>query len=219
MPNKNRILAVFRQRLERLPVGRHPALYFNPWVEGYKDFVFGGRAGPAVQCTSLFHELGHAAQFGADKFRTRASEAGFLFKSRRRFIYDRYCEDPRTGQATHRELDTFAHQLHLMRVAGYKVEDGEFMRYSARLMTYMSDWYNIPGDDEAGRAKYCHDFLAERYATLKASEVLAKLETWLDLTAKRLVRKKLAYPAHWQDASVRERYHADGHVWACQRPA
>ena len=96
---------------------------FNPWVEGYRDYAFGGRAGPSIGVRNVFHEMAHAAQFGRDSFRQRATAEGYKFKVRTIFVFDRYCQEPRSGQATYRELDTFAYQLHLMRAAGMKVDD------------------------------------------------------------------------------------------------
>jgi thiaminase len=148
-------------------------------------------------------------------FRTRATEGGFHFKVPRRFIFDRYCTEPKTNQATVRELETFAYQLHLMRLAGYKVDDQQFMNYSARLMQYMHDWWWIPGKGDDERAAFCFKRIAEHYASTTSAEVVDRLEAWLDATAKRLKRKKLDYPATWPEASVRKRYHADGHVWVC----
>lgn len=210
-----RTLTVFRERLKRLPLARHPALFFNPWVEGYRDYAFGGRAGPSVQASSMFHELAHAAQFGVEKFRTRATDTGFHFKVPQRFIYDRYCAEPRTHQATLRELETFAYQLHLMRLAGYKLDDRAFTDYSARLMQYMHDWWHVPGGDEDARAAYCAGHILEFHARLAPAMVLDRLEAWLDATARRLKRRKQAYPRPWDSQGATPRYRVDGTVWAC----
>jgi hypothetical protein len=213
--SKERTLGVFRGRLSRLRVANHPALFFNPWIEGYRDYAFGGLSGPVVETSSLFHELGHAAQFGVKLFRTRASDRGFRFKMPMRFIYDRMCVEPTSNQATLRELDTFAHQLHLMRKAGFKVSDKHFMAYSARLMRHMADWWHVPGGDEDARAAYCQTWLEKRYAQLTVSEVEDKLEAWLDATHRRLQRQKQRYPQPWTDQTTLKRYRVDGTVWAC----
>ncbi len=190
-PTSGRVVSVFRARLSRLPVAAHPALRFDPWLEGYRGYVFGGRAGPSVSVTSLFHELGHAAQFGVQMFRTRATEHGFHFKVPRKFIFNRYCDEPRTGQGTERELETFAYQLHLLRCAGHKVSDEHFMPYCARLMRFMPDWYHIPGEGDEGRAKHCEQRLNEHYHRLERREVVDRLEAWLDATARRLKRQHI----------------------------
>lgn len=185
---RSRVLQVFGQRLMRLPVARHPALFFNPWAEGYRNYAFGGAAGPSVHASNMFHELAHAAQLGPDMFRTRATDTGFHFKVPQRFIFDRYCCEPKTGQATHRELQTFAYQLHLMRAAGYKIDDDRFMADSAKLMRFMHDWYHIHGDDDEGRAHWCREQIATHYAGSRCSEVVDRLEGWLDATQRRLDR-------------------------------
>lgn len=185
-----RIVEVCRARLARLPVAGHSALRFDPWVEGYRNYVFGARAGPTVSVTSLFHELAHAAQFGAEKFRYRATDHGFQFKVPRRFIFDRYCDEPRTGQATHRELQTFAYQLHLLRLAGHKVADEHYIPYCARLMQFMHDWYFIPGKSDEARARYCAQVIEREFHRVSAMEVSDRLEGWLDATTRRMRRTK-----------------------------
>ena len=43
--SRQRITNAFRARVARLPgIGMHPALKIDPWVEGYKNFAFGGSA-------------------------------------------------------------------------------------------------------------------------------------------------------------------------------
>ncbi len=196
--SRERVLQVFRGRLARLPISRHPGLLFNPWIEGYRDHTFGGRAGPSVAASNIFHELGHAAQFGVEQFRKRGAVDGFVFKVPKVFVFDRYCEEPKTSQATLRELETFAYQMHLMRAAGYKMDDEQFVAYSARLMRFMPDWYHIPGKNEEGRAAWCKNRIERFYARLARKEPLDRLEAWLDATWKRLRRS---------DAKERRAYH------------
>lgn len=189
-PKKQRMVAVCRARLARLPMAKHPALRILPWQEGYRNYLFGARSGPSVQVSSLFHELGHAAQFGVGMFRTRATEQGFYFKVPQIFVYDRYCVGPKTGQATARELETFAYQLHLMRVAGCKQTDAEFFEYCGRLMRFMHDWWHIPGESDEERATYCSQQIATYYAQIDRKDALARLEAWLDATSRRWKRQK-----------------------------
>lgn len=63
---QRRILDACRGRLARLPIAGHPALRFDPWLEGYRNYLFGARAGPRISVLTLFHELGHASQFGPE---------------------------------------------------------------------------------------------------------------------------------------------------------
>lgn len=72
-----RHLKVMTGRLARLGLGNHPGLLIRPGQEGYRDYAFGGRAGPQVSWVNLFHELAHAAEFGGSEFRRRASEHGY----------------------------------------------------------------------------------------------------------------------------------------------
>lgn len=195
----SRLMQSCVSRLGRLPIASHPGLLFSPSVEGYKDYAFGARTGPAFGSVNLMHELAHASQFGPDAFRTRATADGFVFKVKRIWVYDRFCIEPKTAQMTDRELDTFAHQLHLMRLAGYKTSDKEFIAYSAKLMRWMEDWWHVPGDDEDARAAWCEAEISRRYANLSSAEVIDKLEAWLDKTYKRLKRS---------DAKSRRAYHA-----------
>lgn len=193
--NKARVQTAYAARLSRLPVGNHPAFMFNPWLEGYRDYVFGGRAGPAIYVRNVFHELAHAAEFGPELFRTRATADGFHFKVPRRYIYDRYCDVPRTGQGTMRELRTFAFQLHLMQAAELKVHPLTFAEYSAYIMRLMHDWYHIPGEDEEGRKAWCRQQILQAYESTSSAEVVGRLEAWLDSTRRRLNRQKLAVRA------------------------
>jgi len=52
-----RVQAVAQARLQRLGIYGHPGLRFCTKVEGYKDYVFGARAGPSVSTVNLFHPV------------------------------------------------------------------------------------------------------------------------------------------------------------------
>lgn len=183
-----RLDALFSARLARLPVARHPAFFVRPRQEGYHDYAFGGRAGPSVALSHLFHDMAHAAEFGPDAFRTRANISGFAFKVPRRYIFQQYVTEAQTMQATQREVDTFGYQLHLMRAAGCRIADKAFFVDSARAMPFMHDWYFVPGDDEDARKEYLVNAMAESYARVTQAEALDRLEGWLDKTRARLKR-------------------------------
>lgn len=186
----SRILASCRGRVSRLSVANHPALRIRPGLEGYRDYVFGARAGPSLDAVHLFHELAHAAEFGPDLFRHRGFEFGFKFKVPQRFVYDRYCVDPKTKGATDRELRTFALQLHLMRLAGYKRSEDSFFQYSAKVMRFMHDWYMVPGKTDEARAAHCAKAIERHYQKFSPAEAVDRLEGWLDATARRWHRQK-----------------------------
>lgn len=183
----SRIVRVCSMRLGRLKVARHPAMRFSPGLEGYREYVFGARAGPDISASNLFHELGHAAQFGVESFRYRATVHGFLFKSPRKiYVAGEGYPEPVTAGATERELQAIAFQLHLMKSAGYSLREDVYFERGAQLMKYMADWWNVPGEGEEGRLKSCQEKLVKYYQEVSPSEVCDRLEAWLDATKKRL---------------------------------
>ena len=173
--------------LERLGVAGHPGLLVNERGEGYRDHAFGCRAGPSKpNVHDLSHELAHASQFGARYFHHRASRGTFLFRTRKIFVYDRFCVEPRSNQATLRELDTFACQLHLLEAAGEGPDRAEFMRESARLMRLMPDWWLVPGDSEEERALWCESRIRSYFEKRRQQTVKRRLVQWLDATQSKL---------------------------------
>lgn len=188
MNYRKRIVQVMTGRLARLGLAHHPGLLIRPTFEGYRDYAFGGRAGPQVAVEHLFHELGHAAEFGPDEFRRRAGAYGFAFKIPQEWIYDRFCPVPQTMQATARELRTFAHQYHLMQRAGCKIRPDVFAASAARAMPFMHDWWFVPGEGDEGRINHAADRILALIDELDPKDVLSRLEAWLDATARRLRR-------------------------------
>ena len=208
---ESRRVHVLSQRLQRLPgnLGDHPALLFSPTLQGYRDFTFGARAGPSVHVSHLFHELGHAAQFGAKQFTRRAKPHGFVFKTPTVYVAGRLCDEPNTRQGVERELDTFAHQLHLMQAAGLKMAPTDFMAYSATLMRFMPDWYHVPGGTEKKRMAFCYRYIRQRYAALNQATVLDRLRGWLDSTHRLLNRQQDNDRAYHR---VERRYRSNGQL-------
>lgn len=184
-----RRVALYAQRLQRLPrsLGRHPGLLFSPAVQGYRDYTFGARSGPSVQVRHLFHELGHAAQFGPEQFADRVNPQGFVFKMRQMECMGRFYDDPHTMQATERELDAFAHELHLMQACAIKCHVDTFVPYCASTMRLMEDWACVPGGSGKARHAECMLKLRAFYESVTQEQVLDKLEGWLDLTRQSLL--------------------------------
>jgi hypothetical protein len=175
----------------QLPFGRHPALFFNLGLEGYRNYTFGCRTGPSVSARNVFHELAHAAQFGPDSFRNRATVGGFAFRSSHKvWIAGVPYDEPLTMGATQRELETFAYELRLMQAAGLRPKERTFFNRSARVMSFMPDWYNVPGGDESARARHCAKEIERIYAGLKPKDVLGRMEGWLVCTQLLLARKR-----------------------------
>jgi len=184
------------QFLQKLGIADHPGLRVAKNREGYRDYTFGCRAGPgAATISDLAHELAHAAQFGPRYFKTRARAHGFDFRLRRVWIYNQYCIDQRTTQATCRELDTFAYQAHLMELAGVPFDREDLFKHAADLMTrFMHDWYCVPGDSTEERKAWCIEKAKAYYARRKADTVLRRLNAWLDLTHQHLRKTEEATP-------------------------
>ncbi len=174
--------------LQNLGISGHPGLRVSRRSEGYRNYTFGCRAGPCkANVRDLAHELAHAAQFGPRSFKNRAFEYGFDFRMRQVLVLGRYYSEPRTPQATLRELDTFAYQAHLMELAGIKLDRSRFFKHAADLMTrFMTDWYCVPGDDEQARKAWCMERVNALYARRKPETVLRRLKGWLDETQVRL---------------------------------
>lgn len=185
-----RIVEVCRARLSRLPVARHPALRFLPGLEGYKNYLFGARTGPTVAVDNLLHELAHAAQFGPQHFITRCSESGFLFKMKSTEFHGCVFVDMQTTKAIERELQTFALQLHLRHIVGYRGNEEDYCRRAADMMVYMPDWLNIPGSSDEDRIVYCAKKIEEYYAQTDEKETVSALEGWLDATIRRWKQDK-----------------------------
>ena len=206
-----RITAVMVGRISRLGLGNHPGLLLRPAYEGYCDYAFGGRAGPSVAVEHLFHEFAHAAEFGPEVFRQRASIYGFHFNTPKEWVFDRYCADPKTMQATERELRTFAYQYHLMRTAGYRLDAEAFAAESARAMAFMHDWYWVPGEGDTARKAYCVEQILAHIESTRSADALGRLAAWLDVTARRLERLKRVRPRDGKYlVQNAPRYKADG---------
>ena len=185
-----RIERVFRARLSRLPVANHPALFFNPFVEGYRNYCFGGKVGPRVETEAVFHELAHAAEFGPDAFAHRGVDGRFAFKVPQVFVYNRYCDEAKTAQATLRELRTFANQWYLMTLAGKKISKTLFAQRATYSMKFMHDQWNVPGTSSEEKHQWCTAKVLELIEHLTAEDVVARLERWLDATASHLQAKQ-----------------------------
>lgn len=205
-----RMATLFGARIQRLPrdLGNHPGLLFSPRLEAYSDYTFGCRSGPSVQVRHLFHELGHAAQFGGAQFAERARLNGFVFKVRQVEIGSKFYDEPSTSQATDRELDTFAHELHLMQAAGLKCHIPDHLDYCASIMRHMPDWWAIPGESGSERKQECVSRIRNFYDQLTQAEVLDKLTSWLDATGGRL-SNGTDRPYH----QVEFRFRADGSLY------
>ncbi|KVP75126.1 hypothetical protein WJ96_05025 [Burkholderia ubonensis] len=175
--------------LKNLGIADHPGLRVELKRSGYQDYTFGCRVlygRPTVK--DLAHELAHAAQFGPRNFRYRAFEHGFDFRLRKVLLLGQYYSEPRTHQATRRELETFAYQAHLMELAGVVFCRDKLFLHAASLLTrFMADWHCVPGNSAAERRAWCVEQANAFYARRKPETVLRRLKGWLDETEKHLV--------------------------------
>ena len=185
--NETRCLNAFNARLRRIPrAGSHPALRCNPRLEGYFGHVFGGRAGPSIQISNTFHELGHAVDFGADQFNQRAPDGEFVFRLNEIFVYDRICVEPTTYQGIERECRTIAYQIHLMESTGKRVNLSNTILYWAKCLEWLPDWYNIPhqsnniNDRRLDRIQWCCDRIVQEYQSVTQDWCIDRLVEWLD---------------------------------------
>ncbi|MBS3912749.1 MAG: hypothetical protein KGZ70_13160 [Hydrogenophaga sp.] len=178
--------------IERLGVLGHPGLKISLQQEGYRDYTFGCRAGPGrATVRNLAHELAHAAEFGAAAFPQRCLMGSYVFKTRKVKVLGRYYTEPTTCSATKRELRTYALQLHLLQYAGESVNEQAFAQDAARLMTtFMHDWWQIPGQDDAERRLWCATQVLDNHGQTSADDVINRLVGWLDATDRRLSRKR-----------------------------
>lgn len=205
--SERRLINTCARLLSKLPFGRHPALFFNPGLEGYRNYTFGCRSGPTVSSRNLFHELGLAAQFGPQAFRDRATDYGFAFRTPHRvWVQGVPYPEPITMGQTQRELETFAYELHLMQAAGLRRDERAYFKDRTRIMRLMQDWYNVPGESQRARDRYCEGEIARVYHELDPKDVLARAEAWLDCTHRRLQRSRRATAAEaaFQRYSPRE---------------
>lgn len=181
-----RLNLVARERLLRLFPQGHRGLLFRVDVEGYRDSCFGAVTGPVKSIQKgLFHELAHAAEFGPEFFSQRYSPEGWCFREPHRVaVAGTSYLDPVTDGATQRELRTFAHQMVLLELAGYRIDRKVFAMDCAQTMTFMPDWCHIlPGKEMPKRIAYCARRILAVHAVLVPEVVLARLHGWLDETA------------------------------------
>lgn len=182
-----RTIAAFTSRVARLPVvGNHPALKIDPWIQGYREYTFGGKAGPEIAIINVFHELAHAAEFGARRFRHRTVGGKFYFKIPTVTVFNQICYEPRTVQGSLREAKTFAYQLHLMQAAGLRIKEDEFFDEMARVMVYLADAVNVPGDGSADGVAWRRERIVEFYNATPQEYVLDQLKMWLDAHARQV---------------------------------
>lgn len=143
---EQRYLKMCRARFSRIPALNSPAFVFG-LHEGYKDYHFGLRVGPNIDVDGVIHDLAHIVEFGQGQFRRRCVGGRLHFNVPRKWIYNRYCEEPQTGQASLREARTFGIQVRLKELMGYKVQWDAEVKQVLSILRLMHDWIYFVKDD------------------------------------------------------------------------
>jgi hypothetical protein len=157
--------------------------------EGYRDYTFGGRAGPSVEFDNLCHELAHAAQFGPEMFDARCTAGGgYHFPVREISIGGEMCEEPATPQCSLREIETFAIQYQLMRYVGCRPVFDQYAKQVVSICSFLPDWWTLGGIE--GRKTQIPVLLAQFTDQWSPARAIARITAWLDLTEKRLTLSK-----------------------------
>lgn len=173
---------VFRGRMSCTPFLNHPAFKYSFSLTGYKDFTYGAVTGPAISISNLFHEMAHSIEFilSGDDPKHRARGGRYHFGTNQIENDGRLYEQVQTNQITLRECRTFAIQIKLMHSVGFRMNLFQFARESARLTTWLPDWYLVEGDNEIERVAWCNAFILQHYENLKLADLYEAFATWLD---------------------------------------
>lgn len=177
--------------IEKLPFANHPAFKYDMGLEGYRDFTFGGRAGPESDIDNVFHEIAHAVEFGSKNFKKRAGKFGFVFKRPKLLGAHRYglwYEDPKDDSATQRELRTFAIQAHLFEMVGGQITD-EWLDEKVNVAHYMPDWFMVFGEEQEDRDEFIKEMIQLYYQDYNKEDIVDEMFSWLDKTESRLHEK------------------------------
>ena len=168
-------------------VFKHSAFKFNPELEGYHDFVFGASAHD-IKIHHLFHELGHAAEFGVGNFHHRALPWGFRFRTP--VDGDKRTIDPVTCQMTEREVRTIARQIHLTEASGYACIPRIVAKDYGVPLRWLPDHcnssiqYEYTEQSLSAWGRWITNCVLEEYLNIKQKDVEAGLIAWLDETQK-----------------------------------
>lgn len=132
--------------------------------------------------SNLFHEMAHSIEFilSGDDPKHRARSGRYHFDTNQIEIDGRLYEQVQTNQITLRECRTFAIQIKLMHSVGFRIDLYQFARESARLTTWLPDWYMIEGEVESERIAWCFDFILGYYSILDNYQLYESFGKWLD---------------------------------------
>lgn len=181
----------FRSFLEESGWILQPGFNFDPALEGFRDFKFGGRAGPldfdSVDVENLAHEIAHAVELPSTLYR-RISEAGWGFRVKSGItIGGIYYEEPRTLQATEREARVFGIQRHILESAGQAIEPGWAEAKAKLLADFMPDWVFGGGSAEK-RIAYRAKLINKAYKDTSLPEIQQRFSKFCVYLKKRSQR-------------------------------
>ena len=118
-------------------------------VTGFRDYVFGYRAGPACTVGNLLHEIAHCAQLGSHELR-RVDRYGWGFHVPTRVVMGHVCHEPSTWEGSRREAETAAIQA-ILGAHLFNVTPSEIIASNAKASVFLVDHINVPGKGERGR--------------------------------------------------------------------
>lgn len=172
--------------LKRLPWFNHIAFKIDPKIEGYKNFVFGGRAGPDIgNGMNVLHEMSHAIQFGANCFKSRTENGSFVFKQKgSKYLFGQYIYEPTTNNCSLRELETFAIQLHIYEYLFGEMSELDYKNYVydiSNIMKYLPDVFEMYRSFEPN-IELTHKYLIEFYKKWDMKKIEKSMNSWLKNT-------------------------------------
>lgn len=173
---------VFRGRMAKTGFLNHPSFQYSFASEGFSNFTFGAVTGPAMALSNIFHEMAHAVDFviSGDDLKQRTLGGRYHFNVNKISINEQEYEQVATTQCTERECRTFAIQLRLMHIVGFKTKLDFFANDAAKLTTWLPDWFLVEGNNEGERINWCRNRIIDLYHGLNDEVVLNAFQKWLD---------------------------------------
>lgn len=173
---------VFRGRMAKTPFLEHDAFSYSFHSTGYQNYTFGAVTGPVIEISNIFHEMAHAIELvlSGEDIKSRTKGGKFWFNTNEIEINGSLHEHVSTTQCSERECRSFAIQIKFMHMVGFKTNLDCFAQYSAKLTTWLPDFYLIHGDNEAERIQWAKNHIINLYNNLSEDEIFKAFKTYLD---------------------------------------
>lgn len=169
----------FTSKVARLPFSRHPAFKTSPTLMGYKHFTFGGRYARSIHVDHLCHELGHAAEFGPEQFKSRAALGRFSFKSPPEY------SPSSSHEATARECRAAAYHLIFLELTGESIDYHKFISDFQKSLDFMQ---NIDGfEHDNVRYAFMEKIILDTRESVSTNDAIQRMTGWLDCTNEQLL--------------------------------